>query len=97
MEDHLGRHDYFVGNRYSIADIALYAYTHVAHEGELRSGRYPAINAWLNRVASQTGPYPHHGLSGRVDDLVIDQDFPAICEQYAFDTGLFARSMARRT
>lgn len=55
MEDHLGRHDYFVGGRYSIADIALYAYTHVAHEGGFDLSRYPAIEAWLARVAAQPG------------------------------------------
>jgi len=55
MEDQLSRHDYFVGNRYSIADIALYAYTHVAHEGGFDLSRYPAIKAWLARVASQKG------------------------------------------
>lgn len=53
MEDHLSRHAYFVGNRYTIADIALYAYTHVAHEGGFDLARYPAINAWLARVASE--------------------------------------------
>lgn len=55
MEDHLGRHEYFVGHRYTIADIALYAYTHVAHEGGFDLGRYPAIQAWLARVAAQPG------------------------------------------
>lgn len=53
MEDHLGRHAYFVGSAYSIADIALYAYTHVAHEGGFDLGRYPGITAWLARVAGQ--------------------------------------------
>lgn len=56
MEDHLASHSYFVGDRYSIADIALYAYTHVAHEGGFDLGRYPGITAWLGRVASQ----PNH-------------------------------------
>ncbi|MBL8707942.1 MAG: glutathione S-transferase family protein [Rhodospirillaceae bacterium] len=55
MEDHLGRHDYFVAGRYTIADIALYAYTHVAHEGGFDLSRYPAIKAWLARVAAQPG------------------------------------------
>ena len=53
MEDHLGRHAYFVGNTYSLADMALYAYTHVAHEGGFDLGRYPGIAAWLARVAAQ--------------------------------------------
>lgn len=55
MEDHLGRRDYFVADRYTIADIALYAYTHVAHEGGFDLARYPAIQAWLARVAAQPG------------------------------------------
>lgn len=55
MEEHLQRHDYLVDGRYSIADIALYAYTHVAHEGGFDLGRYPGIAAWLVRVAGQPG------------------------------------------
>ena len=46
---------FFLGKRYSIADIALYAYTHVAEEGDFDLGRYPAIRAWLDRVADQPG------------------------------------------
>ena len=53
MEEHLERNDYFVGGRYSVADIALYAYTHVADEGGFDLGGYPAILAWLERVSSQ--------------------------------------------
>ncbi len=55
MEDHLSRSTFFVGEAYSIADIALYAYTHVAHEGGFDLGRYPGITAWLARVAGQPG------------------------------------------
>lgn len=55
MEDHLASHDFFVAGRYTIADIALYAYTHVAHEGGFDLGRYPRIRAWLARVAAQPG------------------------------------------
>ena len=58
MEEHLGRNDYFVGGRYSVADIALYAYTHVADEGGFDLGGYPAILAWLERVSSQPGYIP---------------------------------------
>jgi glutathione S-transferase len=39
----------------TLVDIALYAYTHVAHEGGFDLGRYPAIGAWLDRVASEPG------------------------------------------
>jgi glutathione S-transferase len=55
MERHLADRSFFVGDRYSIADNALYAYTHVAHEGGFDLGGYPAINAWLDRVAAQPG------------------------------------------
>lgn len=50
MEDHLQAHDYFANNRYSIADIALFAYTHVAHEGGFDLRSYGAIGRWLDRV-----------------------------------------------
>ena len=53
MEGHLGSREFFVGERYSIADIALYAYSHVAEEGGFDLGRYPAVRAWLERVAKQ--------------------------------------------
>jgi glutathione S-transferase len=52
MESHLLRHDWFAGSRYSIADIALYGYTHSAAEGGFDLGAYPAVSAWLKRVAS---------------------------------------------
>jgi glutathione S-transferase len=55
METHLrpnGRR-YLVGDRYSIADIALYAYTHVAHEAQLDLEPYPGVRAWLARVAAE--------------------------------------------
>jgi glutathione S-transferase len=55
MERHLADRDYFVGSRYSLADISLYAYTHVADEGGFEMHRYPAINRWLARVAAQPG------------------------------------------
>jgi glutathione S-transferase len=55
MERHLASRRFFVGERYSIADIALYAYTHVAPEGAFDLGRYPAIRAWLDRVADRPG------------------------------------------
>ncbi len=55
MEKHLAAQDYLVGDSYSIADIALYAYTHVAHEGGFELDRYAAITDWLGRVAAQPG------------------------------------------
>ncbi len=53
MEGHLKSREWFVGEHYSVADIALYAYTHVADEGGFDLARYPAIRAWLERVRSQ--------------------------------------------
>ncbi len=58
MEKHLADHDWFVGNGPSIADIALYAYTHVADEGDFDLAPYPAIRAWLGRVAALPGYVP---------------------------------------
>ncbi|HTX06520.1 MAG TPA: glutathione S-transferase family protein [Steroidobacteraceae bacterium] len=53
MEQHLAGRQFFVGERYSIADIALYAYTHVGHEGGLDLTPYAGVRAWIDRVASQ--------------------------------------------
>jgi glutathione S-transferase len=58
MQAHLAGHDWFAGTRYCIADIALYAYTHVAGEGGFDLARYPAIGAWLKRVAAQPNYIP---------------------------------------
>jgi glutathione S-transferase len=58
MEGHLGRNDFFVAGRYTVADIALYAYTHVAHEGGFDLAGYPALRAWIGRVAAQPGHIP---------------------------------------
>jgi glutathione S-transferase len=53
MEQHLGERRFFVGDRYSIADVALFAYTHCAHDGGFGLDRFPAINAWLAQIRSQ--------------------------------------------
>ena len=55
MEQHLQAHDYFVDNRLTNADISLYAYTHVAHEGDVSLDAYPAIRRWLQRVSQTAG------------------------------------------
>ncbi len=55
MESHLRSHPFFVGGRYTIADVALFAYTHVAHEGGFDLARFPAVKAWLSRVENQPG------------------------------------------
>jgi glutathione S-transferase len=58
LETQLANHPFLVSDRYTIADIALYAYTHVADEGGFDLSQFPAILAWLERVKSQ----PNHVL-----------------------------------
>lgn len=58
MEGRLADNDFFANNRYSIADIALYAYTHVAHEGGFDLGKYKNIKAWFKRIEAQPGYIP---------------------------------------
>lgn len=58
MESHLATRSWFVGERCSIADVALYAYTHVAHEGGFELSPYVAVNAWLARVEGEPGHVP---------------------------------------
>ena len=58
MERNLGESDWFGGDAMSIADFALYAYTHVADEGGFDLGDYPAVGAWLARVAEQPAHVP---------------------------------------
>jgi len=60
MEKHLSTHRYFVGDSYSIADIALYAYSHVAHEGGFDLSAYENINKWFKLVEEQ---YNYKSLS----------------------------------
>jgi glutathione S-transferase len=57
MEEHLTKNDFFVGD-YSIADIALFAYTHVSHEGGFPLDNYPKIRSWIERVKVQAGFIP---------------------------------------
>lgn len=58
MEQRLGTADWLAGEAYSIADMALYAYTHMAATGGYDLSRFPGITAWLGRVASQPGHVP---------------------------------------
>ncbi|MCP2018035.1 MAG: glutathione S-transferase family protein [Erythrobacter sp.] len=51
MDGHLAGHDWFVGDSVSLADIALFAYTHVADEGGFGLGDYPAVERWIERVS----------------------------------------------
>ena len=53
MQQQLARADFFVNGRYSIADIALYAYTHAAGDGGFELAAYPAVRAWIERVQAQ--------------------------------------------
>jgi glutathione S-transferase len=55
MDEHLDGRGFFVGDRLSLADIALYAYTHVADDGGFDLPRYPSVVRWLERVAAQPG------------------------------------------
>jgi glutathione S-transferase len=70
LDDHLRDRRFVVGDAYTIADIALYGYTHVAHEAGLPLDRFGAVGAWLERVAGQPGhrndvaPYPANARVG---------------------------------
>jgi glutathione S-transferase len=58
MEQHLAGQHYFVGERCTVADLALYAYTHKAADGGFDLASYPALRAWLARVEAQPGFVP---------------------------------------
>jgi glutathione S-transferase len=58
MERYLPGREFFVGSSPTLADIALYGYTHVAHEGGFELERYPEIRGWLDRVAAMPGHVP---------------------------------------
>jgi glutathione S-transferase len=68
MEKHLQSYRYFVDDRYTIADIALYAYTHVAHESDYDLTTFPAIRTWLKRVAAEPG---HIAMDLRTQTMAI--------------------------
>jgi glutathione S-transferase len=58
LDGHLDGRDWLVGEGFTIADISLYAYTHLAHDGGFELGRYPKVQAWLVRVAAVPGYIP---------------------------------------
>ncbi len=58
MEQHLGKNAYFVADRATIADVSLFAYTHVAHEGGFDTAPYPCIQAWIARIQALPGFIP---------------------------------------
>ena len=60
MEEHLRESDWFGGDAMNIADIALYAYTHVAGEGGFDLARYPSVSDWLGRIEGQPRHVPMH-------------------------------------
>ena len=55
MERHLEKHAFFVAGRYTVADIALYAYAHCAHESEFDLAPFPALRDWLKRIGDEPG------------------------------------------
>ena len=63
MERHLADREYLVGERFTIADIALYAYTHVAPEGGFDLEPYPAVRKWLENIEEQPGIAPMEDFS----------------------------------
>jgi glutathione S-transferase len=67
MEKHLWKHKYFVAGRYTIADIALYAYSHLAHECDFDLRPYPAVCDWIARVENEPGHVPMHWEPAALD------------------------------
>ena len=64
MENHLKTHEFFAAGQLTVADIALYGYTHVADQCDFDLATFPAIGAWLRRV-EQTPRFRRHGLAAR--------------------------------
>jgi glutathione S-transferase len=80
-EAHLASHEFFVADRYTVADIALYGYLQVAHEAGVDMSAFPGVSAWLDRVREQPGhvadlePYPENAQAGKsqsIYDLVTN-------------------------
>jgi glutathione S-transferase len=71
LETHLGGREWLVGDRASIADLSIFAYTHVAGDAGFELERYPAVGRWLDRVRALPGfvddlvPYPENARPGR--------------------------------
>jgi glutathione S-transferase len=71
LDDRLGTSDYLAGSSYSIADISLFAYVHVAHEAGFELGEYPNVKEWIGRVEGTRGymndlePYPPNSYAGK--------------------------------
>ncbi len=73
MERHLGRRNYFVGDQATVADLALYAHTHVAPEGEFDLSGFPAVNDWLTRVAAEPGHVGMNDVSSQTTAIPLTQ------------------------
>ena len=79
VERHVADHEFLAARRYTVADISLYAYSHVAREGEIDLEPLPAVRAWLVRVESQPGfvndlePYPSTARAGAGGASVHDR------------------------
>jgi glutathione S-transferase len=75
LDDHLASNEFMVGERYSVADISLYAYVSVAHEAGFDLRDHPAVGAWLTRVESTPGfmndfePYPPNSQVGQSNSI----------------------------
>jgi len=65
MEMHLAKHNFFVDNRFTIADIALYGFAHVAHQCDFDLGRYPAVRDWLTGSRQSPAMYRWIGSANR--------------------------------
>jgi glutathione S-transferase len=68
LDAHLGEHEWLVGERPTIADLSVFAYTHVCEDAGFELGRYPAVGRWLARVQALPGfvdPYPENARPGK--------------------------------
>ncbi|HYM64595.1 MAG TPA: glutathione S-transferase family protein [Gaiellaceae bacterium] len=80
LERHVAADEFLVAGRYTVADIGLYAYAHVADQGEIDLEPFPAVRAWLERVESQPGfvndlePYPPGARAGAGGASVHDRE-----------------------
>jgi glutathione S-transferase len=70
MENHLKHHRYFAAGHYTVADIALYAYTHLAGQCDFDLAPFPSIRAWLERVAAEPGHVAMSALAANVTATV---------------------------
>jgi glutathione S-transferase len=66
MEQAVSGQPWFAGDTFTVADIALYAYTHVCSDGDFDLEPYPAVQAWLDRVAAQPGHFDLAGLKALI-------------------------------